>query len=58
VPSDTRHRHGALKNLLAGVTTVAHHDPWHAAFDELEFPVGVRIGSRCLHATAMERASI
>jgi cytosine/adenosine deaminase-related metal-dependent hydrolase len=41
VPSETRHWHGALKNLLAGVTTVAHHDPWHAAFDDPQFPVSV-----------------
>ena len=50
VPSDTRHRHGALKNLLAGVTTVAHHDPWHAVFDEPEFPVGVLRGAGWSHS--------
>ncbi len=31
---------GALKNLIAGVTTVVHHDPWHPMFDE-GFPVRV-----------------
>jgi cytosine/adenosine deaminase-related metal-dependent hydrolase len=41
VPSAERHWHGGLKNLLAGVTTVAHHDPWHAVFDDPDFPVGV-----------------
>lgn len=41
VPSAVRHWHGGLKNLLAGVTTVAHHDPWHAVFDDPDFPVGV-----------------
>lgn len=41
VPSDVRHWHGGLKNLLAGVTTVAHHDPWHHVFDRDAFPVGV-----------------
>ena len=30
---------GGLKNLLAGTTTVAHHDPWDAALDEPSFPV-------------------
>src|SRR3546814_13210957 len=30
-----------LKNLLAGTTCVAHHDPWHAALDESNFPVGL-----------------
>jgi hypothetical protein len=34
-----RLRHGALKNLLAGVTCVAHHDPWHPALDATDFPV-------------------
>ena len=36
-----RYVQGGLKNLLAGVTTVAHHDPWHAALDEPPFPVGL-----------------
>lgn len=31
---------GAWKNLLAGVTTVVHHDPWEAAFDG-DFPLRV-----------------
>ena len=34
-----RLRHGALKNLLAGTTCVAHHDPWHPALDAKDFPV-------------------
>ena len=41
VPKALRLRHGALKNLLAGTTCVAHHDPWHAALDEPDFPVAV-----------------
>lgn len=32
--------HGAWKNLLAGVTTVAHHDRWEPAFDD-DFPLRV-----------------
>ncbi|GAA0887315.1 amidohydrolase family protein [Rhodanobacter soli] len=36
-----RLRHGALKNLLAGTTCVAHHDPWHAALDATDFPVAL-----------------
>lgn len=40
-PKALRMRHGALKNLLAGVTCVAHHDPWHPAFDAVDFPVTV-----------------
>ena len=41
VPSATRHWQGGMKNLLAGVTTVAHHDPWHAVLDDPDFPVGL-----------------
>jgi cytosine/adenosine deaminase-related metal-dependent hydrolase len=40
VPKATRLRHGGLKNLLAGATTVAHHDPWDVAFAR-DFPVRV-----------------
>ncbi len=36
-----RYRQGGLKNLLAGATTVAHHDRWHATLDEPTFPVGL-----------------
>ena len=39
VPLATRCWHGGLKNLLAGTTTVAHHDPWNAGLDEANFPV-------------------
>ncbi len=31
---------GGIKNLLAGATTVCHHDPWHPALD-YNFPVRV-----------------
>ncbi|PTR34900.1 cytosine/adenosine deaminase-related metal-dependent hydrolase [Luteibacter sp. OK325] len=41
VPKSVRLRHGALKNLLAGTTCVVHHDPWHAALDEDDFPVAL-----------------
>ncbi len=40
-PADTRSWHGAYKNVLAGVTTVGHHDPRHAAHDHAGFPVGL-----------------
>jgi cytosine/adenosine deaminase-related metal-dependent hydrolase len=37
--------HGAWKNLLAGVTTVAHHDAWEPDFDR-DFPLRVvNVGS-------------
>jgi cytosine/adenosine deaminase-related metal-dependent hydrolase len=32
---------GAWKNLLAGVTTVVHHDRWEPAFEGAEFPIRV-----------------
>lgn len=41
VPKSVRLRHGGLKNLLAGTTFVAHHDPWHPALDEKDFPVAL-----------------
>lgn len=41
VPKALRLRHGALKNLLAGTTCVAHHDPWHPALDTPDFPVAL-----------------
>jgi cytosine/adenosine deaminase-related metal-dependent hydrolase len=41
VPSDVRHWHGGLKNLLAGATTVAHHDPAHRVLDDEHFPVAL-----------------
>jgi cytosine/adenosine deaminase-related metal-dependent hydrolase len=36
-----RARHGALKNLLSGVTTAAHHDPWLSVLGDPDFPVRV-----------------
>jgi cytosine/adenosine deaminase-related metal-dependent hydrolase len=33
--------HGALKNLLSGATTVAHHDPWLPVMGDPDFPVRV-----------------
>lgn len=41
VPKSLRFRHGALKNLLAGVTCVVHHDPWHPVLDTLDFPIAL-----------------
>ncbi|HEX7049397.1 MAG TPA: amidohydrolase family protein [Longimicrobiales bacterium] len=44
---------GALKNLVGGVTTVVHHDPWEPAFD-IEFPVHV-VRVRTVHSLRFER---
>ncbi|RUL70908.1 amidohydrolase family protein [Dyella choica] len=41
LPKALRLRHGALKNLLAGITCVAHHDPWHPVLDAEDFPVAL-----------------
>jgi len=41
VSKELRLQHGALKNLLAGTTCVAHHDPWHPALDATNFPVAL-----------------
>ncbi|XRD86176.1 amidohydrolase family protein [Dyella acidisoli] len=41
MPKALRLRHGALKNLLAGITCVAHHDPWHPMLDEDDFPIAL-----------------
>jgi cytosine/adenosine deaminase-related metal-dependent hydrolase len=40
VPKKARLFWGGLRNLLAGVTTVSHHDPYNPSFDE-DFPVRV-----------------
>jgi cytosine/adenosine deaminase-related metal-dependent hydrolase len=45
---------GAFKNILGGVTTVVHHDPWHEALADDTFPVRVaRV--RVLHSLGFER---
>lgn len=41
VPRESRLWQGALKNLLAGVTTVAHHDPFYDALRSARVPVRV-----------------
>jgi hypothetical protein len=41
VPRRIRYRHGGLKNLLSGATTVLHHDPWDSVLDHPTFPVHV-----------------
>jgi cytosine/adenosine deaminase-related metal-dependent hydrolase len=41
VPAAARCWQGALKNLVCGATTVAHHDPWNVVFDDPGFPVEV-----------------
>src|SRR3954471_8935331 len=38
LPREDALRYGALKNLIAGVTTVVHHDRWHSTLDQ-DFPL-------------------
>jgi cytosine/adenosine deaminase-related metal-dependent hydrolase len=41
IPEEVRARHGALKNLLSGATTAAHHDPLLDVMGRSDFPVRV-----------------
>jgi cytosine/adenosine deaminase-related metal-dependent hydrolase len=41
VPRPVRLAWGAIRNLLSGVTTVAHHNPYEAIFSSRGFPVRV-----------------
>jgi cytosine/adenosine deaminase-related metal-dependent hydrolase len=41
VPIEERLLLGAVKNLLSGVTTVAHHDPLHSTLCEPSYPIRV-----------------
>jgi cytosine/adenosine deaminase-related metal-dependent hydrolase/ubiquinone/menaquinone biosynthesis C-methylase UbiE len=41
VPRETRLRWGGLRNLLCGVTTVCHHNPYEESVFEKAFPVRV-----------------
>jgi cytosine/adenosine deaminase-related metal-dependent hydrolase len=56
-PKETRLRHGGLKNLLAGATTVVHHDPWHVAFEDPEFAVHVPPGLHWCHSLRLGTAA-
>lgn len=48
-----RHYHGALKNLLAGTTTVQHHDPWRPELGEAWFPARVQRNYHWSHSLGM-----
>jgi cytosine/adenosine deaminase-related metal-dependent hydrolase len=41
VPRDIRLAVGGIKNLLSGVTTVAHHDPLYPSLTDPDFPTAV-----------------
>ena len=44
-----------MKNVLAGTTTVAHHDPRHASLDDPAFPVDVLRESGWCHSLGLSR---
>ncbi len=41
VDRDDRLTWGGIKNLISGVTTVVHHNPWHRLLGKNKFPVKV-----------------
>jgi cytosine/adenosine deaminase-related metal-dependent hydrolase len=50
VPRNDRLLIGGVKNLLSGVTTVAHHDPLYAFLADLGFPIRVVTNSGWSHS--------
>ncbi len=54
VPLRTRQVHGGLKNILSGVTTVAHHDPIPAALLASDFPTRVVANIGWAHSLAID----
>jgi cytosine/adenosine deaminase-related metal-dependent hydrolase len=57
VDIQTRLLWGGLKNLIAGATTVIHHNPWHPLFRKREFPVNV-VKTFWAHSLAFEKELI
>lgn len=53
IPKRIRLLWGGLRNLLAGVTTVSHHNPYESLFDE-NFPVRVVRNYGWAHSLAFE----
>ncbi len=56
VPRAKRLLVGGLKNLLSGVTTVAHHDPGDASLFDQRFPVRVSSEQGWSHSLALDGA--
>jgi cytosine/adenosine deaminase-related metal-dependent hydrolase len=48
---------GGLKNLLAGTTTVLHHDPREACLDTPDFPVDVPVPGGWSHSLGLDGAA-
>lgn len=45
---------GGIKNLISGVTTVIHHNPWHRVLSKKKFPVRV-LETTWAHSLAFEK---
>lgn len=54
VPRDQRLLHGCLKNLLSGVTTIAHHDPMYATLLGPSCPIRVVVRYGWSHSLAID----
>jgi cytosine/adenosine deaminase-related metal-dependent hydrolase len=54
VPRSQRLLIGGIKNLLSGVTTVAHHDPCYPELSQPSFPVRVLQGHGWSHSLALD----
>lgn len=57
VIDDARERcllHGGVKNLLSGVTTVAHHDPLYATLSEESYPTRVVVQYGWSHSLGID----
>ena len=50
VPMKYRLLWGGIKNLISGVTTVVHHNPWHRELGHPDFPVKVLKKYRWVHS--------
>ena len=46
---------GGVKNLISGVTTVIHHNPWHRTLGRSDYPVKVLKNYRWAHSLAFEK---
>jgi cytosine/adenosine deaminase-related metal-dependent hydrolase/ubiquinone/menaquinone biosynthesis C-methylase UbiE len=55
IPKAVRLWWGALRNLLSGVTTVCHHNPYHSAFSDPEFPIRVATNFGWEHSLAFAK---
>jgi cytosine/adenosine deaminase-related metal-dependent hydrolase len=54
IPLEQRLLHGGVKNLLSGVTTVAHHDPLYPTLASADFPIGVLQGYGWSHSLEVD----